>query len=127
MFEVETLKYATLATVSRCGMVWFNDDIMTYEMMFKSFVHKLTLEEKDFDNYQRFLFEEEEKQSKGKKPVSKEQQIRNKAVQTIREMFEGKDSFAEKLYEEAKKLKHVMEFTKIRVLESTFALLRKSI
>ena len=24
MFEVETLKYATLATVSRCGMVWFS-------------------------------------------------------------------------------------------------------
>jgi dynein heavy chain 1 len=26
MFEVETLKYATLATVSRCGMVWFSDE-----------------------------------------------------------------------------------------------------
>ncbi|PWW79978.1 hypothetical protein C7212DRAFT_355935 [Tuber magnatum] len=26
MFEVETLKYATLATVSRCGMVWFSED-----------------------------------------------------------------------------------------------------
>ena len=24
MFEVHTLKYATLATVSRCGMVWFS-------------------------------------------------------------------------------------------------------
>lgn len=24
MFEVESLKYATLATVSRCGMVWFS-------------------------------------------------------------------------------------------------------
>merc|ERR1719253_2128095 len=29
MFEVETLKYATLATVSRCGMVWFSDDVIT--------------------------------------------------------------------------------------------------
>ena len=68
-------------------------------MMFKLFLHKLTLEEKDFDNYQRFIFEEEENQSKEKKPVSKEQQIRNKAVQTIQKMFEGKDTFAEKLYE----------------------------
>ena len=29
MFEVESLKYATLATVSRCGMVWFSDDVLT--------------------------------------------------------------------------------------------------
>ncbi|MBN3298743.1 DYHC1 protein, partial [Amia calva] len=27
MFEVQDLKYATLATVSRCGMVWFSEDI----------------------------------------------------------------------------------------------------
>jgi dynein heavy chain 1 len=26
IFEVETLKYATLATVSRCGMVWFSEE-----------------------------------------------------------------------------------------------------
>ena len=35
MFEVESLKYATLATVSRCGMVWFSDDVLTpYEIFF---------------------------------------------------------------------------------------------
>ncbi|KAJ3710576.1 dynein heavy chain and region D6 of dynein motor-domain-containing protein [Lentinula raphanica] len=28
MFEVEHLKYATLATVSRCGMIWFSEDIV---------------------------------------------------------------------------------------------------
>ena len=28
IFEVETLKYATLATVSRCGMVWFSNDVL---------------------------------------------------------------------------------------------------
>lgn len=33
MFEVETLKYATLATVSRCGMVWFSEDIVSPDMM----------------------------------------------------------------------------------------------
>lgn len=34
MFEVETLKYATLATVSRCGMVWFSEDIVNLDMIF---------------------------------------------------------------------------------------------
>ena len=33
MFEVDTLKYATLATVSRCGMVWFADDVVTPGMI----------------------------------------------------------------------------------------------
>jgi len=35
MFEVETLKYATLATVSRCGMIWFSDDIITCGLVFQ--------------------------------------------------------------------------------------------
>ena len=29
MFETETLKYATLATVSRCGMIWFSQNILS--------------------------------------------------------------------------------------------------
>ena len=35
MFEVETLKYATLATVSRCGMVWFAHDVVSNQMIVK--------------------------------------------------------------------------------------------
>jgi dynein heavy chain 1 len=45
-------------------------------------------------------------------------------------MFDGEDSFMEKaikLAHEDKNLKHVMEFTKIRVLEAMFALIRKGI
>ena len=34
MFEVESLKFATLATVSRCGMVWFSDDVLNVEEIF---------------------------------------------------------------------------------------------
>ncbi|GAA5979126.1 hypothetical protein JCM10908_002813 [Rhodotorula pacifica] len=32
LFEVESLKYATLATVSRCGMVWFSEDTVAANM-----------------------------------------------------------------------------------------------
>ena len=32
LFEVDTLKYATLATVSRCGMVWFAEGILPLKM-----------------------------------------------------------------------------------------------
>ena len=41
MFEVESLKYATLATVSRCGMVWFSEDIVTTDMMFSHYLKRL--------------------------------------------------------------------------------------
>ena len=34
MFEVTDLKHATLATVSRCGMVWSSKDVLSTEMIF---------------------------------------------------------------------------------------------
>ncbi|EEA07374.1 dynein heavy chain family protein [Cryptosporidium muris RN66] len=40
IFEVHTLATATLATVSRCGMIWFSEDIITDEMYFKSYLYK---------------------------------------------------------------------------------------
>ncbi|GBG31493.1 Dynein heavy chain, cytoplasmic [Hondaea fermentalgiana] len=41
MFEVETLKYATLATVSRCGMVWYSDDTLPVDDIFASRIRLL--------------------------------------------------------------------------------------
>lgn len=41
MFEVQDLKYATLATVSRCGMVWFSEDVVTTEMCFINYLETL--------------------------------------------------------------------------------------
>ena len=55
MFEVQDLQYATLATVSRCGMVWFSEDVLSMEMVFDNFMQKLRnipLEDADdFDSY----------------------------------------------------------------------------
>ena len=41
MFEVQDLKFVTLATVSRCGMVWFSEDVLTLDMVFDHFISKL--------------------------------------------------------------------------------------
>lgn len=35
IFEVDTLKYATLATVSRCGMIWFPDGVISIGVSMK--------------------------------------------------------------------------------------------
>jgi len=47
MFEVETLKYATLATVSRCGMVWFSEDTLDITMIYHHFLRRLQQDEYD--------------------------------------------------------------------------------
>lgn len=52
MFEVQDLRYATLATVSRCGMVWFSEDVLSTEMIFDNYLMKLrdvTVEEGEED------------------------------------------------------------------------------
>ena len=41
MFEVQDLRFATLATVSRCGMVWFSEDVLSLDMIFEHFLTKL--------------------------------------------------------------------------------------
>ena len=33
--------YATPATVSRCGMIWFSEEVMTAEMVYYNFLHRL--------------------------------------------------------------------------------------
>ena len=42
MFEVEHLKYATLATVSRCGMIWFSEDVVEPSMVFRHYLETLS-------------------------------------------------------------------------------------
>ncbi|KAF2897192.1 hypothetical protein ILUMI_08986 [Ignelater luminosus] len=63
MFEVQDLKYATLATVSRCGMVWFSEDVLSTEMIFENFMLRLKcipLEESDDEGFGKKLGETKE-------------------------------------------------------------------
>ena len=41
MFVVQDLNFATLATVSRCGMVWFSEDVLSLDMIFEHYLFKL--------------------------------------------------------------------------------------
>ena len=41
MFVVQDLNFATLATVSRCGMVWFSEDVLSLDMIFEHYLSKL--------------------------------------------------------------------------------------
>ncbi|SBS80798.1 dynein heavy chain, putative [Plasmodium ovale] len=50
LFEVDTLKHATLATVSRCGMIWFSRDILSPIVLFKHKLQRLKCGNNNRDN-----------------------------------------------------------------------------
>ncbi|MCQ2815661.1 MAG: AAA family ATPase [archaeon] len=126
MFEVESLKYATLATVSRCGMIWFSNDVVSIDMMFSHYLKRLQQENYDDGmNYQSSLntgmagsFENKQSDSNA--------EVRRQAVEALRPFF-VKEGFVPKALEYVGTLKHIMDFTVIRVIESMFALLRRGI
>lgn len=64
-----------------------------------------------------------------KKDDSEAQKVREQCVEVIMSMFNDDDepSFMTQAVEKASKMTHVMDFTAIRVLEATFALIRRGI
>jgi len=131
MFEVETLKYATLATVSRCGMVWFSEEVVTLEMTFYHFLRRL--KQDDYDDQWKGMFEGDSDENKeterklGKKERSEESVVREKCVEALKILFSDEGSVGHAAILIAENMKHVMDYTRIRVLEATFALIRKGI
>ena len=116
MFEVETLKYATLATVSRCGMVWFSDDTVTPEMVVSNYLACLTttaFEDLDDDT------------ATPGQTSAKVLAVQSQTADVLRHYFAGGE-FLTKALEKAKAFSHIMEFTEIRALITLFSLLNKA-
>ncbi|KAK4697502.1 dynein cytoplasmic 1 heavy chain, partial [Lecanoromycetidae sp. Uapishka_2] len=113
LFEVETLKYATLATVSRCGMVWFNDDTVSSDMLVANYLQGLR--STAFDE----LDEEIAGQMSSKALVLQEQ------VADLLQHFFETEHLLENSLKEASKYGHIMQFTEIRALKTLFSLLNR--
>ncbi|KAK9858605.1 Dynein heavy chain [Penicillium brevicompactum] len=116
MFEVESLKYATLATVSRCGMVWFNADTVTPTMMISNYVESLRTK----------VFEDLDEDTVPAGTGVIRAQDAQDTVATILKQFLEVDDLVLKALDEAKKYNHIMEFTDIRALNTLFSLLNKA-
>jgi len=114
LFEVETLKYATLATVSRCGMVWFSDDTVTSDMLVTNYLQGL----------RNTTFEELDEDTAGQnsaKAIMQQEQIAD-----LLQHFFGTEHLLHNALKEARDYTHIMQFTEIRVLSTLFSLLNKS-
>ena len=116
MFEVETLRYATLATVSRCGMVWFSDDTVTPSLMIDNALQSLKARS----------FEDLDEDSGPSRHSSTNMTDTQNALVDILSRLLHRDSFLLTCLKAAEEHVHIMEFTVIRALGSLFGLLAKS-
>ncbi|TLD37835.1 cytoplasmic dynein-like protein 1 heavy chain 1 [Venturia nashicola] len=116
MFEVETLKYATLATVSRCGMVWFSNDIVSTDMIVSNYLLKLT--QVPFDDI-------EDSTSAPGQLTPKLLATQGRVAEVLQRQLSD-DEFIQKTLDQARSFGHIMEFTDIRALNTLFSLLNKA-
>ncbi|KAH8681293.1 dynein heavy chain, N-terminal region 1-domain-containing protein [Xylariales sp. PMI_506] len=116
MFEVETLKYATLATVSRCGMVWFSEDTVSSDMMVKHYLEGLSkVAFKDLD---------EDIVAAGYNPTTA-LQIQGQVAGLLEGLLMT-NGFINATLKEAEGYNHIMEVTTTRILTTLFSLLNKA-
>ncbi|XP_043279701.1 dynein heavy chain, cytoplasmic isoform X3 [Venturia canescens] len=127
MFEVQDLKYATLATVSRCGMVWFSEDVLSTEMIFENYMMRLKnipLEEGDEDgNFGS---------GGGKQKTDKDETLSpglqvQREVASIMQSYFAPDGLVVRCLEYAMKQEHIMDFTRLRALSSLFSMLNQAV
>ncbi|EDV24404.1 uncharacterized protein TRIADDRAFT_24890 [Trichoplax adhaerens] len=122
MFEVQDLKYATLATVSRCGMVWFSEDVLTCDMIFQNFLLKL----------RNVAVDENEDDirigtgAQDKEEISSCIQVQRDCAAIIEPFFTA-DGIIMKAIHYAVKLDHIMEFTRLRCLGAFFSMVNQSV
>lgn len=117
MFEVENLKYATLATVSRCGMVWFSEDTVSPSMMVANYLQTLrTVAFEDLD---------EDAVATGQSSA-KALTVQTHAADLLHSHLEN-EGFILAALKEAEGYNHIMEFTVARVLNTLFSLLNKAV
>lgn len=113
LFEVDTLKYTTLATISRCGMVWFSDEIVTKGMILSNYLQSLRTN----------AFDELDEETTGQGAT--QALMTQKVTADLLHKYLSEEGLLEHSLREAWQLNHIMQFTEIRVLNTLFSLLNK--
>ena len=116
MFEVETLRYATLATVSRCGMVWFSEDTVTPDMLVANYLQSL----------RSTAFDELDEDAGAVGQTSAQALLLQTETADLLQQLFSSETFLEKALEESRRFSHIMTFTHTRALNTLFSLLNKA-
>ncbi|KAL7751554.1 dynein heavy chain [Sorochytrium milnesiophthora] len=123
MFEVETLRYATLATVSRCGMVWFSEEVVGLDMMFEHYL--TTLRQVPLSTSDEDFAAQVTAGGDAAHPEVSALAVQRRVADIISPHLRV-DGFVAKALEFAGTLEHIMDFTTSRVLETLFSLINKT-
>lgn len=114
MFEVEHLRYATLATVSRCGMIWFSDKVIDTTMICRHHLNTLATGAISSDD------DDSLDDASGSASVQR-------AIVGMLETHFTADGLVPFALHVARTLEHIMDFTAIRALNTLFSLCRSMI
>src|SRR5258708_6095457 len=124
MFEVEHLRYATLATVSRCGMIWFSEDVVEPPMIYRQYLDSLAAVPLDAED-------DEASGLIGRRAGGADGSGTNlssqKQIATILEPYFSDGELVGAALEYASGIEHIMDFTKTRALNTLFSLLNKTV
>ncbi|CDW96237.1 hypothetical protein [Sporisorium scitamineum] len=133
MFEVESLRYATLATVSRCGMIWFSDDIVRPSMVYTRYLTGLRSTPIELDDDElasavtsRRAAAAAASSSNGTSEVSPDLQVQRAVADALAPFFED-DGLVNGALDFARTVPHIMDFTEARALSTLFSLINKTI
>ncbi|KAF6766456.1 dynein [Ephemerocybe angulata] len=127
MFEVEHLKYATLATVSRCGMIWFSEDVVEPSMVYQNYLTTLATVPLDAD-------EEDGGDLIGRRgdtlasdaAAAANLETQKQIAQILARYFDDGDLVSSALAY-AETIEHIMDFTVTRALNTLFSLINKTV
>jgi dynein heavy chain 1 len=117
MFEVEHLRFATLATVSRCGMIWFSGDVVSPDMLYRHYLDGLRTNPLDADEDETF----------GGGSGGGTDLTTQRSIADLLEPFFAPDGLVNAALAFAGSIEHIMDFTTVRALNTLFSLLNKTV
>jgi dynein heavy chain 1 len=127
MFEVEHLRYATPATVSRCGMIWFSEDVIAPDMIYRNYLETLRSTALDADDDDGL-----DKPARRLEVIPADTAVSTnlatqKTIVTILEPFFAEDGIVAAALVFAESIDHIMDFTAIRAINTLCSLVNKTV
>lgn len=124
LLEVDSLRFTTLATVSRCGMVWFSDDTVTDDMLLHHQVAKLHHERVQLleSGISDFFVS-----ATGQGDIPPVQTSFVKAIEPFIFGASSEESLAKTVLRFSLKQPHIMETERGRLLDTLFSLISRGI
>jgi dynein heavy chain 1, cytosolic len=126
MFEVEHLRYATLATVSRCGMIWFSEDVVEPPMVYKHYLSTLSAVALDADEDEAADVIGRRTDITADASVSANLATQQQVAAILEPYFADGDLVSSSLTF-AESIEHIMDFTATRALNTLFSLINKTV